>query len=113
MNSAVIPIDDDRTLQTRSRITGYAIANPGTGDVRIHITLVNRDGTIAGTLTPPQLNPLCPGCHVSRFLWEDLGDPAFQFKGSMMLTAEDGGQFTAVAPVLHQTFYTVIPVIKR
>jgi thermitase len=111
VNSAVVPIDDDGTLGVHSRATGYAVANPGATGIRVRIVLMNTDGSIALTLSPPQLNPLCPGCHVARFLWEELGDPSLQFKGSMILSAEQDEEFSVAALVLNQGLYTAIPVI--
>ncbi len=109
--SATIPVSDDRSLGWRSYITGYAVANPGIEDINIRITVVNQNGTILKTLDPPLLNPLKPGCHVARFLWEDMNDPAFQFKGSMILTERSGKSFAVVALVLNQGLYTAIPVV--
>jgi hypothetical protein len=109
MSSATIPVDDDRTLGSASRTTGYAVANQGATDINIRIYQVNPDGSIARTLDSPSLNPLRPGCHVSRFLWEDLNDPSLQFRGSMVLSADSA--FSVVALGLNQGLYTAIPVI--
>ncbi len=56
------------------------------------------------------MNPLRPGCHIARFLW-DINDPALQFRGSMILTEQSGKSFSVVALVLNQGLYTAIPVI--
>jgi subtilisin family serine protease len=108
-SSASIPVDDDRTLGAASRTTGYAVANQGSTDIYIRIFQINPDGSIARAVDPPLLNPLRPGCHVSRFLWEDLNDPSLQFRGSMVLNADSA--FSVVALGLNQGLYTAIPVI--
>ncbi len=109
--SAAIPVNDDRTLGVRSYITGYAVANPGGEDINIRISVLKLDGSILKTIDPPLLNPLRPGCHIARFLWEDMNDPALQFRGSMILTEQSGKSFSVVALVLNQGLYTAIPVI--
>ncbi len=110
-DSATIPINDDRTLGAQSYMTGYAVANPGSEDINIRIVVLNPDGSMSTTLDPPDLNPLSPGCHVARFLWEDLGNPNLQFRGSMILSEQAGQAFSVVALVLNQQLYTAIPVI--
>jgi thermitase len=110
-SSATIPIDDDRTRGPQSYTTGYAVANPGPQDIYVRVVVLNPDGSILRTLDPALLNPLKPGWHVARFLWEDLNDPQFQFKGSMVLTERAGNKFSVVALVLNQGLYTAVPVI--
>jgi thermitase len=110
-HSATIPVDDDRTLGNQSRVTGYGVANTGNQDINIRLMLLNPDGTVARTLHPEGLNPLQPGRHVARFLWEDMNDPALLFRGSMVLIADGDQQFSTVALVLNQGLYTAIPVI--
>jgi hypothetical protein len=109
--AATIPVDDDRTLSGGGRATGYAVANPGSESINIKVTLLHPDGSPGISLDPPDLNPLGPGRHVSRFLWEDLNDPALRFTGSMVLTAQAGKKFSVAALVLNQGLYTAIPVI--
>ncbi len=104
---ASIPLDDDHT---RARDTGYAITNPGEKDIFVSLSLLNPDGSISRTLAPPTLNPLGPGHHVSRFVWEDLNDPIFQFRGSMILSAQGGDTFSVVALMLNQGLYTALPI---
>jgi thermitase len=110
-NAATIPVDDDRTLGAKSRMTAYAVANPGTEDINIKVVLVNPDGSVARSIEPPGLNPLKPGCHRAGFLWEDLNDPNLQFRGSAVLLAQSAKTFSVVALVLDQGLYTSIPVI--
>jgi hypothetical protein len=110
-NAATIPVDDDRTLGAKSRITGYAVANPGSQDINIKVVLLNPDGSIARSIEPPGLNPLKPGCHAAGFLWQDLNDPNLVFRGSAVLLDQSGKTFSIVALVLNQGLYTSIPVI--
>jgi hypothetical protein len=110
-NAATIPVDDDRTLGAKSRMTGYAVANPGSEDINIKVVLLNPDGSVARSVEPPGLNPLKPGCHSAVFLWEDLNDPNLQFRGSAVLLAQSAKTFSIVALVLDQGLYTSIPVI--
>lgn len=109
--AATIPVDDDRTLGAQSRLTGYAVANPGKEDINIKLVLVNPDGSFSREVYPPGLNPLRPGSHVPRFLWEDLNDPNLRFKGSMVLIERAAKTFSVVALMQNQGLYTAIPVI--
>jgi hypothetical protein len=109
-SSATIPVDDDGTLGAQSRFTGYAVANTGNTDINIRITLVNPDGSLLQTISPATLNPLRPGAHTARFLWQDI-NPSFQFRGSMVLIEQAGQQFSVVALVQNQGLFTAIPVI--
>jgi hypothetical protein len=110
-NSATIPVNDNNTLGGQSYTTGYAVANPGSEDVNIRITVLNTDGSVWKILDPPLLNPLKPGTHVARFLWQDLNDPNIQFRGSMVLTTQSARTFAVVALVMNQSLFTAIPVI--
>lgn len=110
-NVATIPIDDDLTLGTQSRSTGYAIANIGTTDINIKIVLANPDGTVSQTITPAELNPLGPGNHLARFLWQHLNNPNLQFTGSIVLIEQTGLPFSASALVLNSGLFTAIPVV--
>jgi hypothetical protein len=87
------------------------VANPGEEDIHITLHMVNPDGTIWRTLSPPVLNPLKAGCHVSRFFWEDLQDPELSFRGSAVLHAEGGKTFSVIALLMNKGLYSAIPVI--
>jgi hypothetical protein len=108
--AATIPIDDDLTLGAQSYSTGYAVANPGNEDIYIRLTVTNPDGSICETVDPPSLNPLGPGCHSSRFFWQDL-DPNWKFIGSTTLTSLEGQAFSVVALLMNQGLYMAIPVL--
>jgi len=64
------------------------------------------------TLQPNDLNPLMPGRHVARFLFQDLNDPNFKFRGSIVIMASNGRKFSAVALVQDEGLITAIPVVK-
>jgi hypothetical protein len=104
--AATIPVDDDGT---QNRFTGYAVANPGSTPLSIKLVLVNPDGSVAQILNPPALNPLPPGQHAARFLFQD-NSPA-QFKGSIVMIEQTGQPFSIVALVLNQGLFTAIPVV--
>ena len=102
MQFATIPVDDN---YSQSRLTAYAVANPTSQTVVIKLGLVDVNGnlvddTVSITLTPGQ--------QIARYLYQDLGRPIFQ--GSMVLRAQGGGTFVAVALVQNQQLFTVIPV---
>ncbi len=105
---ATIPVDDDSAA---NRFTGYAIANSGNQNVNIRIVVVNPDGSPSQTLNPPLLNPLAPGAHVARFLYQDLNNANLQFKGSMVLIAQGSGTFAVVALLQDRGLFTAIPVV--
>jgi len=111
-SAATIPVDDDGTPGfALGRFTGYAVANPENSSMNIKIVLVNPDGSISQTLSPQLLNPLLPGSHVARFLWQDLNNLNLKFQGSMVLIEQGGKKFSVVALVQNQGLFTAIPVL--
>jgi len=101
---ATIPVDDDFSQE---RLTAYAVANPTSQNVVIRLALVDQEGGLVDdsvTLT------LLPKQQIARYLYQDLARQ--QFKGSMVLRAQQGGSFVAIALVQHQKLLTVIPVIS-
>jgi hypothetical protein len=108
--AATIPVDDDRTVASATRSTGYAVANPGSTPINVQIVLLNPDGTEFQRFNPPALNPLPARHHIAEFLWQDLNNPALQFRGNMVLIEQTGTPFAVVALVQNQALYTVIPV---
>lgn len=109
VTAASIPVDDDRL---QDRITGYAIVNSGRENVNIRIALVNSNGTQIQEVRPLSLNPLPPGGHYSRYLYEDLNNPSLQFKGSIVFMSEGGHQFSIVSLVMDRGLLTAVPVIS-
>jgi hypothetical protein len=100
---ATIPVDDD---YSQGRLTAYAVANPSGQNLVVKLALVDQGGrvvddTVTFTLAPKQ--------QIARYLYQDL--PRAQFKGSMVLRAQAGGSFAAVALVQHGKQFTVIPVV--
>jgi hypothetical protein len=100
---ATISVDDD---YSQGRLTAYALANPTSQNLVIKLALVDQDGkvvddTVTFTLAPKQ--------QIARYLYQDLARP--QFRGSMVLRAQQGGSFVATALVQYQKLLTVIPVI--
>jgi len=108
LNAVTIPLNDNIG---QGRLTGYAFANPGTENVNIRILLVSSSGVEVRSVQPPLLNPLISGGYFSRFLFEDLNDPNFQFDGSMVMIADGALTFSVMALVLDRGLLTAIPVI--
>lgn len=106
VDDVTIPVDND---DSQGRYTGFAIANPGTGNVYVRILLLDRDGVILGSISPPELNPLLPQNQAAKFLHEYFPTTK-QFTGSMAL-AITGDKPVIVALVQNQDLVTVIPVI--
>jgi len=100
---ATIPVDDDFS---QGRLTAYAVANPTSQNVVIRLALVDQDGTLVDDTVTFTLQPKQ---QIARYLHQDL--PRSQFKGSMVLRAQEGGTFVAVALMQREKLFTVIPVI--
>ena len=107
VNAATIPVDDDAS---QGQLTGYAFANPGAQNLNIRIVLVNSQGVPIRTIRPQGLNPLIPGGHYARFLFEDLSDQNLKFNGSIVAIADGTDKFSIVALVQNQGLLTAIPV---
>ncbi len=107
VTAVTIPVDNDAT---RNRRTAFAVANYGAGNINIRIVVLDKNGTITNTITPPELNPLAPQTQVARFL-DEFDASKGTFQGSMVLIAEDEKGFVATALVQSQGLYTSIPVI--
>lgn len=104
MQYATIPIDDDAG---QGRLTAYAVANPTSQNLVIKLALVDQDGQV---VDDSATIALAPKQQIARHLNRDLARP--QFKGSMVLRAQEGGSFVAVALRQYQTLFTVVPVIS-
>jgi hypothetical protein len=114
--AATIPVDDDKSQQ---RITGYAVANPGSSPITIKVLEVPADGSsTAATLNSIALHP---GEQKSAFFYEDPNafdhpDRSPTFRGSAVLIGQAGATFCVVALVQVQgaagLLYTVIPVFS-
>jgi len=95
-------------LSSQRKQLAYAIANPTGQTISVKLTLVGQDGTVVDdTVTVP----LGPGEQIARYLWQDLAASA-DFKGSVVLRAQDGATFLVVALVEKQGILTAIPVIS-
>jgi beta-glucanase (GH16 family) len=105
VDSAVIPVDNDGP----DRLTGFAVANPGSSDVHLTVTVLREDGLVVDRIVKDELNPLAAGRQVARFLNEY--NPAWtKFRGSMQVTAQAGEKFAVVALVQNQGQYTAVPI---
>jgi sugar lactone lactonase YvrE len=104
MQYATVPVDDDYSQRL---LTAYALANPTDQNLVIKIGLVDEEGNLVDDSISISL---LPGQHYARYLHEDLNDPGLRFKGSIVIRAQAGGGFTAVAFVQNQDQFTAIPV---
>lgn len=101
---ATIPVDDDFSA---NRFTGYGVANPGSSSITVKIKEISADGTTATALTDIVL---APGAQKAAFIFQD--PKANQgFRGSAVLSSQNGATFAVVALVENQNLLTVIPVI--
>jgi hypothetical protein len=100
---ATVPVDNDNTQE---RYTGYAVANPGSENLVVKMAVVDQDGNVADDSVTILLRP---GEQVARFLHQDLGSK-LEFKGSMVLRAQGGLSFVAIALLQTQGILTVVPV---
>ncbi len=103
MQYATIAVDNDDTQQ---RYVGYAVANPSSENLVVKMAVVDPNGTVVDDSVTIRLGPKE---QIARFLHEDLSS-TLKFKGSMVLRAQGGLSFVAVALVQNQGIYTVIPV---
>jgi beta-glucanase (GH16 family) len=101
----VIPVDNEGP----DRLTGFAVANPGSSDVHLTVTVLREDGLVVDRIEKDELNPLAAGRQVARFLNEY--NPAWtKFRGSVQVTAQAGEKFSVVALVQNQGQYTAVPI---
>jgi hypothetical protein len=99
---ATIPVDDDNS---QGQATAYAIANPSDQTVVIKLGIVDQNGNLVADNI---IISLGPGQHLAKYLNQDFNRA--QFKGSIILRAQGGGTFVAVALIQRQNMFTVIPV---
>jgi hypothetical protein len=93
----------------QGRFTGFSVANPTNENINIRLVVLNAEGGITETISPPELNPLGPGRQVSKFLHEYLASRS-TFRGSMVLAAQGGRRFVATALIQFQGLLTATPV---
>jgi alpha-tubulin suppressor-like RCC1 family protein len=103
IQSATFPVDDD---YSQIRLTAYALANPTNQNLVVKLLLVDQDGnnvddSVSITLGPWQ--------QTARYVYRDFNRPSF--KGSMVLRAQRGGMFVAVALLQNQQIFIEIPII--
>ena len=103
---ATIGVDNS---SSQSRFTGFSIANPTNENLNVRLVVLNAEGNITDTISPPELNPLGPQRQVSKFLHEYLPARA-TFRGSMVLLAQSGRRFVATALIQFQGLLTATPV---
>lgn len=104
---ATIPVDSD---DGQERYDGVALANPGDEAINIKLVALDENGAVAAVSSPPELNPLGPQKQLAKFLHELLPSK-LKFRGSLVLLAEGGKKFSAVALVQNHRIFSAIPVI--
>jgi hypothetical protein len=93
-NSVTIPVDDDAGTGRR---TGIAVANPTANAVNVQLMVLDENGVVVDSISPPQLNPLAPGRQIAWFLDEFLPQRS-TFKGSLILAGNSpDDQFVSMA----------------
>jgi hypothetical protein len=108
LQAATVPVDDD---VAQNRMTGFAVANPGTVAITVDLVAISADGNTAVSLDPIVL---APGNQISKFFEQDVKMPS-AFLGTVTLKSEAGGLFSVVA--LSQSsgvsgpLFTAVPVI--
>ena len=103
VEAARIPVDDDRS---QHRYTGFAIANCGTDTLSVRGEVVEGNyGTTTSTFTVS----LEAGQQLAKFLFEVVNLPE-QFRGSVVLTREQGNKFSIVGLAQVANLYTAIPI---
>jgi hypothetical protein len=100
-----IPVDND---SSQNKQTAYAIANPSGQTIAVKLVLVGQDGTVVDDSVTLRL---APGQQISRYLWQDIA-AATTFKGSLVLSGQNGATFAAVALIDKQGIFAVIPLIS-
>lgn len=103
MQFATIPVDDN---YSQVRFTAYALANPSNQNLAIRLCLVDQDGNMVDDTVSITLGAWQ---QTARYLYQDFNRPIF--KGSMVLRAQGGGTFVAVALIQNQQLFTAIPAI--
>ena len=100
---ATIPVDNDENLYKQ---VAYAIANPTPRTISVKLTLVAQDGKVIDDSVRLTLEP---GQQVARYLYQELD--CRNFKGSLILQAQNGATFFAIALLEKQGLLTVTPMI--
>ena len=109
---ATIPVDNDAA---QGRQTGFAVANATSSSVNVKIVVIDENGNIVDSASPPELNPLGPRKQLAKFL-NEVFPARSTMKGSMVLIPNTPGAIAVVALVLVQQpaggfLLTTIPVI--
>ena len=104
VQNATIPIDDD---YAEERLSAFAVANPTSQNLRLKIALVDQQGDV---VVDNIMVNLSPGQQTAKYIYQQLSQTNFRFRGSVVLRAQEGGSFTAVALIQNQALFTAIPV---
>ena len=89
----------------QDRNIAYAIANPGDQAISLKLALVDQNGTVVNNTSNLTLGP---NQQIAEYLSQDLV-PA-NFRGSLVIASQAGGNFIAVALLDAQGFLTAIQI---
>ena len=103
MQIVTIPIYMDRGS---GRLPAYAIANPGSQATSLNLILKAQDGTVVDDSVVFNLGP---GEQTARYLLQDTA--LNEFKGTLLLRAQEGRSFVAFAVLDRQGLLTAIPLV--
>jgi hypothetical protein len=99
---ATIPVDNNAA---QFKQLAYAIANPAGQSITVKLALVSQSGDVIDDTITIDLGPKE---HISRYLWEDIGNA--NFRGSIVLRGQNGVSFVVLALLEKQGMYTALPV---
>jgi hypothetical protein len=103
----VLPVDTSSTSDT-----GFAVANIGTSNVAIQLTLRADDGSIFSSKADPRLNPLAAQKYLCLFASEMF--PVLQsgpFKGLLIIEVVGAGDIAAMGLAFKEGQLSAIPII--
>ncbi len=110
LEAAAIPVSNE---DAKERYSGFAVANSGSTDVHLSITVRDQSGTVVGSpIRPAELNPLKPRAQEARFLHQ-YASSLVNFSGSMTISAWPGEHFAVVALNQNHGMYSAIPVLPK
>ena len=105
MQYATVPVNDNAGQQ---RLTAFAIANPTDQALTVYVCLVDDEGVVVDDTVTIQLQP---GEQKAKYFVEYFKSiNPWEFSGTAVFRAQDGGTFIAVSLIQNQTLFTVAPV---
>jgi hypothetical protein len=103
----LLPVDTSLTADT-----GFAVANIGTDDVSIKVTLQTENGTISSSAMDSRLNPLFSQRHLAIFVSQIF--PSLQsrtFKGSLVIEVVGSGDIAVLGLAFKEGQLSSVPFV--